>query len=89
MAKSPSKKDEQDFIEGFNGVLESEKERHKITPAQLAIRLSECEKDSPAYIHYSHELTRKIASVQATATYVGAVIGVIGVVIGFMLGLLV
>jgi hypothetical protein len=57
-----------------------------MTPAQLAIRLSECEKDSPAYILYSHELTRKIASVQATATYVGALIGIIGAIIGFILG---
>lgn len=81
-------KDKQEFIEGFNGILESERERKKMTPAQLAIRLSKCEKDSPAYVLLSHELNLRIAKVQSTAIYVGAFAGIFGTIIGIVIGVL-
>ena len=82
--------EEQAMIAGFHGILETEKQRKKMSPTELAIRLSKCDKDSPAYVLLSHELNRRIAGIQATATYIGAVIGgiaaIIGGVAGFLLG---
>jgi hypothetical protein len=74
-----------DFIEGFEGILESENERRKMTSAQLAIRLSKCEKDSPAYILLSHELDRRLGHEQIRSTRFAAYMGLIGVIIGTML----
>lgn len=82
--------EEQAIIAGFHGILETEKQRRKMSPTDLAVRLSKCDKDSPAYVLLSHELNRRIAGIQATATYIGAVIGgiaaIIGGVAGFFLG---
>ena len=78
-------KDEQEFIEGFNGILESERDRRKMSPGQLAIRLSECEKDSPAYILLSHELNRRIAKIQAFPVYLSIIMTIVGIFLGWLL----
>lgn len=76
---------EREFLEGFHGLLESEKERAKMSPAMLAIRLSSCDKESPAYILLGYELNRRIAQIQSRASYVGTVSAVFGVVFGAFL----
>jgi hypothetical protein len=79
---APDVEAEQQFLEGFHGILESEAQRRKMPPSMLAIRLSNCDKDSPAYILLEHELNRRIARIQAVPTYVGIVSGLFGVVLG-------
>lgn len=75
----------EEYVEGFHGILESAAERRKMSPSRLAIRLSSCDKDSPAYILLTHELNRRIAQVQSAATYVGTASALLGIVVGTFL----
>lgn len=77
-----TQEEEDAFIEGFHGILESEKQRSKMSPSTLAVRLSSCDKGSPAYILLEHELNRRIAKIQAVPAYVGIVSGLVGVLLG-------
>ncbi|MBI5557699.1 MAG: hypothetical protein HY885_08685 [Deltaproteobacteria bacterium] len=77
--------DTEEYILGWNGVLESEKYRRKMTSAMLAVRLSECKINSPAYILFEHELNRRIAYVQALPAYLSIVTGIVGIFLGWAL----
>lgn len=76
---------EEDAFEAAFYKLPNPKVRAKMSPEKLAILLHECEKNSPAYILIEHELNRRIANVQSRATYVGAITGICGVIVGVLL----
>jgi len=73
----------EEYLEGFEGIVESEGERKKMSSAQLAIRPSECERDSPAYILFEHELNRRIAHVQALPAYLSPIMTIVGIFVGW------
>ena len=72
------------FEQGFYGIPSS-KDRAKLSPEKLAIELAKLEKGSPLYILIEHELNLRISKSQSTATYVAAIFGLIGVVLGALL----
>lgn len=75
----------EEYILGWNGILESEKERRKMTSPMLAVRLFECTPNSPAYILFEHELNRRIAYVQAFPAYLSIVMTIVGIFLGWTL----
>ncbi|MDA8241255.1 MAG: hypothetical protein M0Z67_12915 [Nitrospiraceae bacterium] len=86
--KSTDRKAEEianDIYEGFHGIPHTEKERKKMTPAKLAVLLSQCDKGSPAYILFEHELHRKIAKIQARPGYIGVWATIGGILLGWLL----
>jgi len=74
---------DEEYLEGWEGIPESESRRKKMSPAQLAISLSKCRKDSPAYFLYEHELTRRVAKVQALPSYLSIIMTFVGIFVGW------
>ena len=72
------------MAEGFYS-LPSERTRRRMTPMKLAELLSEQKPGSVQYILVEHELNIRIAKVQSNATYWGAALTLIGVVVGWYL----
>jgi hypothetical protein len=81
--KSPKQLADEEYLEGWEGIPESESARKKMSPPQLAIRLSKCKKDSPAYILVEHELNRRIAHVQALPAYLSLITAIVGIFLGW------
>jgi len=61
-------------------------ERKKMSPEELAILLSECEKNSPKYFLIEHELNIRIVKKQSKPIYISMFIGIAGIIIGWVLG---
>lgn len=76
---------EEDAMENAFYGLPDPKVRVKMTPEKLAILLHNCKEGTPEYILIEHELNIRIASIQSRATYVGAVAGISGIVLGVFL----
>lgn len=69
----------------FEAVFEdvpSDRERKFMSEKELAELLSTCKAGTPAYTLIEHELSRRIAKIQAMPTYVGVLSGLAGVVLG-------
>ncbi len=64
-------------VEVFHGIPPKRK-RRKMTSEDLAILLSECEKDTPKYTIVSHELNLRIVKEQNRPIYIGIIITLIG-----------
>lgn len=66
--------------------LPDPRQRARMSPERLAILLSKQKAGTPAYILVEHELDRRIASVQSTATVRSGWLGLIGTLLGAALG---
>ncbi len=78
-------KADQEYLEGFEGIVENDKARRKMTAVQISIRLSKCTPGTPAYVLYEHELNRKIAHVQALPMYLSIIMTIVGLFLGWAL----
>ena len=75
---------EDSFSEGFYN-LPSERSRHRMSAMKLAELLADQQPGTVQHILVEHELNLRIAGVQAMATYWGAVLALLGVVVGWFL----
>lgn len=75
---------EEIYTEAFYG-LPADRARRRMSPLKLAELLSEQEPGSVQYILVEHELNIRIAKVQSNATYWGAALTLLGVVVGWYL----
>jgi hypothetical protein len=84
--RKPSGLTEQEaFEQGFHGIPDPAA-RAKMSPEKLAILLSECKPESPAYILVEHELNLRLAKEQSGATWKAAGLGFLGALLAALLG---
>lgn len=84
MNKKEKAAEEQAFELAFHGIPDS-RSRSMMSPEKLAIELSNQKEGSPAYLLLEHELNLRLATIQANATRVAALYGVLGVILGAVL----
>jgi hypothetical protein len=60
-----------------------DKERKKMSSRELAKLLSECQKGSPAYILFEHELNIRLVNMQIKPVYYGLGVTIIGIIVLF------